>query len=436
MSDPKNTLLLEYLNLSDVQRSFYFNSRPDLEEEVESRFFYSPKKVSWSTSIQLPLLLQREGFDYVYVPDNNFHLLAWTCLIWKLPKISVKAEHSNKVEIRWVENLAISIVKEAHLYFGNKRIQSFDHFCSCIFHKFLMRDSQKGKFSEMIGNRGNLTNWSNTLESDIIIFPQFWYYSKDEVHAFPLFLCKTKSLKHKYIFRNKIHELLRMRILTAENQWKELQDVNISYLEVEQDMLPPPEMLGKYINLSEEEYEFRKESKVEYFLNDFVKFTEENPKRASDFVSFDINIPEPCQCIFFMAENVNNAKLRKYTEFHGQSENNKTPFSIVKLMYGTSEKIAEREIEVLDFIESFYHFPSCKEMYKGCHGISLCYDLYSPDADTSIVFRNLSAKLLFRLKENIEGLYKVRLYLYIIKKLEIQKDDCNIYPDLLFLTNK
>jgi hypothetical protein len=450
MTESKNILLLEYLNLSDTQRNFYFNSKPDLEEEIESRFFYNPKKISWSTNIQLPLLLQREGFNYVYTPDNNFHLLAWTYLVWRLPKISVKPEFNKRVEICWVDNLAISIVKEAQLYFGNKKIQTFDSFCSCIFHKFIMKDKQKRKlFSKMIGNRKNLTRWTTVLESNIIVFPQPWYYSKDEVHAFPLFLCKTKSLKHKYNFRDKICELIRMRIFTNENQWKELQDVNVTFLEMEQDILPPPDMVGKYINLSEEEYEYRKENKVVYFLNDFIKFIEETPKRASDFVSFDINIPEPCQCLFFMAENLNNNKLKKYTEFHAtkveknseeananaiqKHEKKQSPFSTIKLVYGTSEKITEKEIKLLNFIESFYHFPSLTEkLYKGCHGINLCYDLYSPDADTSVVFKNLSTKLLLRMKDDIDGLYRVRIYLYVVKKLEIQKDDCIIYPDVLF----
>jgi hypothetical protein len=482
MSELKNTLLLEYLNLSDVQRFFYFNTKPDAdEEEIESRFFYNPKKISWSTNIQLSLLSQREGFNYVYIPDNNFHLLAWTCLVWKLPRISVKKEYRNKIEICWVDNLAICLIKEAQLYFGNKKIQGFDSFCLCILHKFLMKDKQKRKtFSKIIGNRKNLTNWTNTLESNIIILPQPWYYSKDEVHAFPLFLCKTKLLKHKYIFRDKIQELLRMRILINENQWKELQDINISYLDLEQDTLSPPDMIGKYINLSEEEYEYRKETSVSYFFNDFVKFVEESPKKASEFVSLDINIIEPCQCIFFLAENLNNNRLRRYTEFHSvkkniddtvrdkesvndvkidirpdvkdnqkeQTETNmkdniengrlmkktkkQSPFSTVKLVYGTSEKITEREIKFLDFIESFYHFPVERKLYKGCHGINLFYDLFSPDADSSIVFKNLSAKLLLRMKDDIEGLFKVRFYLYVVKKLEIQKDDCIIYPDITF----
>lgn len=453
MTELKNILLLEYLNLSETQKKFYFPSPSDRdirdlkdlkenslkelsakdtqEEDIESRFFYSPKKISWSSNIQLPFVMQREGFNYVYMADNNFHLLLWTCLIWKLPKVSIRDEYKGRVQISWIKNLGISIIKEAGLYFGDKKLQYMDMYWYCIYHKFLLRDPEKKRiFSKMIGNRKSLIEWSDTLEQNTIIVPQPWYYSQNEVHAFPLFLCKNKFLKHKYNFRDRIQELLRMRVLQSNQEWKELSEINLSYLEFEQDILSPPEMIGKYIQLSEEEYEYRKDTRIVYYLNDIVKLTEETPKRGSEFISLDVNIPDPCQAIFFIGENLNNTKIRKYTEFNTSS--NESPFSTFKMIYGTTEKILERDLKTIEYLESFYHFTVVsKNLYKGCHGIILCYDIFSPDPDTSIVFKNLSAKILIRLKDNVEELYKIRFYFYILKRIDIEKDNCIIYSDLL-----
>lgn len=435
----RNILLLEYLNLSDIQKKFYFPSVSDdgenTEEEIESRFFYKPKKISWSSSIQLPLLLQKEGHNYVYIADENFHMLNWTCLIWKIPRISVKEEYKDKIQICWVKNLAISIVKEASLYVGDKKIQNIDTFFYCIYHKFLMKEPEKKLLlSKLIGNRRSLTQWSTNLESNTIILHQPWYYSRSEVNSFPLFLFEKKKLKHKYLFRDRIQDLLRMRVLLSNQNdqpiWKELQDVNLSYLEIEQDLLLPPEMIGNYIYLSQDEYDYRKDSKLNYYINDIIKVTEETPKKASDIVSLDININEPCQGIFFVSENLSSKKL--YTEFTSK-ESNKTPFSMIKLVYGTGERIIEKDIKTLNYMESFYHFNTLSEtIYKGLHGILFCYDTSSPDPDTSIVFKNLSAKVILRLKDNIQDIFKIRFYFYILRKLEMEKEEIR-YSDSSFI---
>jgi hypothetical protein len=418
----KNILTSEYENLSDVQKRFYFSK----EEEIESRFFYKTRKISWYTNIQLPLLMQKEGNYYVYIADNNFHLLKTTSLVWRIPAVSVKEEYRSKVQICWVKNLGISMIREAGLYIGDKKIQNLDSFCYCIHHKYLMKDVEKRiLLSKMMGNVKKLTQWNTSIEQRYIILNQPWFYSKSEVSAFPLLLLDKKRIKHKYLFRDRIQDLLRMRVLTSEQPatWKELTDVNLSYLDIEQDIISPPEMLGNYALLSEEEYEFRKTEKMSYYINDFIKLTEETPKKSNEFVSLDINISEPTQCIFFVSENLSFKK--GYTEFHDR-ETSKSPFSTVKLMYGTEEKIPEKEVKVLDYLESFYNFSLLSEtIYKGLHVISFCNDIYSIDADTSICFKNLSAKIILKLRDNIQDIFRVRFYFYILKRLDIEREEQN-----------
>jgi hypothetical protein len=416
----KAILISEYNNLSDAQKKFYFSK----DEEVESRFFYKPRKISWYTSIQLPLLMQKEGNYYVYTADNNFHLLKSTCLIWKTPLISVKEEYRSKVQICWVKNLGISMIKEAGLYIGDKKIQNLDSFCYCIHHKYLMKDIEKRVIlSKMIGNIKKLTQWSTSLEQRVILLNQPWFYSKSEVSAFPLLLFDKKRLRHKYLFRDRVHDLLRMRTLVSEQPitWKELPEINLSYLDVEQDIISPPEMLGNYAMLSEEEYEYRKTEKMSYYINDFIKLTEETPKKSNEFISLDISISEPTQCLFFVSENLSHKK--SYTEFHDR-ETFKSPFSTVKLIYGTEEKITEKDVKTLDYLESFYNFNQLSEtIYRGLHAISFCNDIYSIDADTSICFKNLSAKIILRLRDNIQDIFRIRFYFYILKRLDIERDE-------------
>ncbi|MEM5804121.1 MAG: hypothetical protein QW350_05305 [Candidatus Aenigmatarchaeota archaeon] len=415
---------MELANISSLQRSIHFPSKENPDEEIESRFFYHPRKISWTSNIELSLTMVREGSSYVYVADPNIHLLINSVLIWKIPTIKVKEEFKETVQIAWPENLGFVLIKEAGLFFGDIRVQTLDTTWLCIYYQLLDRRHSKRSFLyHMIGNRKELTEWSTSLVGTTVIVPQPWYYTESEVFAVPLFYCQQKQLKHKYFFRNKISEIIRMRVKKDET-WKELSEPIMNYIEYNEDILAPPEMIGKYVQLTQQEFDFRNKDHLVFYIRDIVRWNDEVPKTFSDSVSVDIQTLQPCQSIFFVAENVESFKNRNFTKFC--TSDGKNPFSSAKLIYGTNEKIPEREIDFFSYIEPYFYFP-CVPDNPGFNAISFCYDLTSVDPDVGITFKSLSAKLVLRLCESEKGireLFKVKVYFLVMKKIEIEYGNC------------
>jgi len=421
--DAKNVLMMELMNLSPLQREIHFPSKEKPNEEIESRFFYHPRKISLTNNIESFLTMTREGPFWVYIADQNFHLLTWTALLWKLPEIRVKETYKDTVKISWPKNLGYHLIKEAGLYFGDIRIQYMDNVWLNIYLNLLDKRPNKREFlMKMIGNRRELNEWSDHLQESTLIVPQPWYYTESEVYAVPLFYCQQKQVKHKYVFRNKLNEILRMKV-KKDNEWKKI-DPLLSYLEITEDVISLPEMIGRYIHLTQEELEWRNRDNLTYYVRDVIRWVDEVPKSFSDSIVVDIQVSEPCQAIFFVAENIEKVKNRSFDRFTTSTGRN--PFSHVKLIYGIHEKITERDIDIFDSLEPYYHFP-CVPLKRGYNGMSFCYDLNAVDPDVGINFKGLSAKLILRMREeNHRETFRVKVYFLVIKRIQIAFSSCII----------
>lgn len=432
--DVKNLLSAEILKLTSLQREIYFPSNE--REEIESRFFYHPRKVSWTSNIQLPMTLVREGAFCVYTADPAFHLLIQSVMIWKVPSVRVKKEYENSVQIAWAEDLGFALVREAAMYIGDTKVQSADAEWMCVYYQTLDRRAQKHEALEhMIGNRAELQTWTSELREATLIVPQPWYYNESEVFAVPLFFCAEQRVRHKYMFRARWSEVLRMRRRAEaggagdSGEWRELSEPALNCLEYSEDVLSPPDLIARYVQLTPEELEYRRRERFYFYIRDVVRWSDDVPKTYGDSVSVEIHTEQPCQAVFFVAQNVEWQKRRcpmRFTTLDGAN-----PFQSAKLVYGVSEKVPERSIEYFDTLEPYFCFP--KFPRKCCNGMCFCYDLTSVDPDVGIVFKNHSAKLILRLREreSRSELFRIKVYFLVLKRLVLENGVCLLSEELL-----
>jgi len=397
MTDPLNLSKIDLanLNLNPTYLHMHFDNN------VKSRFSFDIDKISWSNFFISKLSVNREDDTYIYTADRKYHYLIYTYLIIRLPEIKCKG----KAEARWTYNVGLNIVKSAFLTFNNESsVQKLDDVWLNIYNQYFIPNNKRDLFNVDEG-------WKTYIPAITLTIPQPWYYSKDDTLALPLFLCKTNTFTHRYIFRN-LSELLRIKV--------DGEEVSYSPDYIEQVTIPTPEMWGKYVFIDDNEIKFIVTNPSVYMVDDIVKLMDGDIYTTGQSINVDINTGSyPCKALFWVAEEETCRQRRIYSIYY--SSNNDNPFKTAKIMYGPHERIAELPIQHYERIEAWYHYPGYPTT-PGYNTISWSFQPASGKCDNSIIYNG--AKLVLRLKDDLIGRYRIYVYALITKMLTFEEDKC------------
>lgn len=245
------TKLNKYEEVLDNSKTMKLMHRPG--ESKESKVLYSihqrgKHKTLWYMSSWELMEAQNSPTNPELVTYKSkiypFHSLYRSVLTTRTPAIKVAEGY----QVRFCQDLFINMVRDYRLFlndielqYGNNKSLDFE----------LKNQSNWDVMSQDIGNKSQLTDWSNELKSQDLALYLPWFYSQDKSDAFPLKYCGNGDrLHHSVEFNLSLSQLLLIRDSDGN-----LVDFDKDLLTVSGnlDSVPIPEMEGLYSLLTNKE---------------------------------------------------------------------------------------------------------------------------------------------------------------------------------------
>lgn len=399
----------ELNSLTDFQKEIHITS--DLSEEIVSNFYKTFTKSTWYSSLPMKLKCTPDGEEVVYPVNNSFHFLMYSYMRFVLPAIKVKQEFRGRVRIAWCHNIGTNIIVQAEFKEDDNIYQSWDSVWADIYHQFYQSNGSGKRDAHNIGvgNVKCLEEWSEHLPSYPINVDQPWFYSmgsEPEV-AFPILYKSSKTrAEHRYTFRRKVTDLLRIQILDKNHKWKDVSRTKgvSKYLENPPTMIKTPELWGRFSYNTEQEVRWFKECKETKVLytRDVEICETPNPTTYKSISEIDLHSTNPCLALFWVAENRDsrlNHNYSNYTTDTNDLYSGWDPIKTTTLKYGTSIRLNNMPSDHFNIAEPRKHFPSAPNE-RGYHAYSYAWDSTNFHGDIGIVFNGLKAKLQCRIDNN------------------------------------
>ena len=180
-----------HLKNSNLCKDMFLPTSLDKKNYLYSLHHKGKEKTLWYKSYWETLHKSKHENIITYTSKiNPYHYLHKTILSLELPKLVVKQGY----KIRWCDDLFINMIKDYKLVFNGLEIQYGNDKSLCF--EFNCQNSWY-TISENIGNKNNLTTFTEILESEVINISIPWFYTKDTSDAFPLHMCSEKDkLEH------------------------------------------------------------------------------------------------------------------------------------------------------------------------------------------------------------------------------------------------
>ncbi len=356
----------ELLELTEFQKSLHFPSFDD--EPLSSKFYREYIKTTWYCSTPMPLKSVIEGDEFIYSPDPTFHYLMYSYLRFMLPPIKIKNEYRSTVRIAWCHNIGNNIIKFASLSEDDLNYQSFDHIWLDDYDQYYMLPGagKRRNFKMGVGSVPMLEEWSASLPAYPINVDQPWFYGDDTSNAFPIFyrnsLCRVK---HHYVFRRKISDLLRMQIYNHKTDvWDNVHPLSyMHYLNYGRSItIQNPTLWGKYALITDQEIDTHKcRPKRDLYIRDVEMCDLENPNMFRTTAVVPIQCKYPCLAMFWKAENLDATNLNNYSNYTCNTEDLYAGWSAISntsLKHINTYKFKDMDSDHFNIGESRKHFPS------------------------------------------------------------------------------
>lgn len=396
----------ELSSLCEFQREIH--TVADVSEKIMSIFHRTFLKSTWYSSIPMKLKCTQDGGESVYHVNDSFHFLLYTYTRQFIPGIRVKPNQKDKIRIAWCHNLGTNQIVHAVFKEDDEPYHKWDNVWADIYFQFYQNNGagKRENHNIGIGNVKCLEEWSDFLPPYFLNVEQPWFYSMDHSLAFPIFYRNSLTrAEHRYIFRNKISDLLRVQIYRNQ-KWRNIKPgLSLSkYVDFGPNSeLPIPELWGRYAYVSEPEIKWHKckENRSLYFKD--VEICDSNdPKTYLSTSSIDLKCTKPCLAFFWVAENSDSTKFNNYSNYTteiGDLYSGWDPIKTTTLKYGTTSRLDAMASDHFSIAEPRKHFPSAP-CERGYHGYSFAWDSTSNDAEIGIVFDKMSAKLHCLISDN------------------------------------
>lgn len=451
----------ELLSITDFQKTLHFPSYDN--EPLSSKFFREYIKTTWYCSTLMQLKSVIEGDEFIYTPDPTFHYLMYSYLKFMLPPIKVKNEFKNNVRVAWCHNIGNNIIKLAALREDDMNYQTFDNIWQDDLAQYYMLPGagKRKNFKIGVGSVPFLEEWNTVLPAYPINIDQPWFYGDDPANAFPIFYRNSQCrVEHRYIFRRKIADLLRMQIFNNKTaEWDNVHpSLYMNYLSYGRSItIQNPTLWGKYALITDQELETHKcRAKREIYIRDVEMCDSENPNTFDTTAVIPIQCKYPCLGIFWKAENMNASSFNNYSNYTCNNDDLYSgwdPIYKTSLKHINTYKLKDMDSDHFNIAESRkqspsspsepgYHayFPSWNSTnYHGEVGTVLTNsklickiannDLYNidyknetdVDSESSFDYNNdYNDKL-----TNNKTKFMMRVRLLVLKKLTITKSDNN-----------
>src|SRR5437868_8318476 len=250
----------ELNSLTEFQRDIHVLS--NMSEDIISNFFKVFIKSTWYSSMPMKLKCTSDGDEIVYSVNNSFHFLMYSYMRFMLPPIRVKSEYKGRVRIAWCHNIGTNIVLQAIFKEDDDTYHTWDNVWADIYFQFYQSGGagKRENHNIGIGNVKCLEEWTEFLPPYPINVENPWFYSMDSALSFPIFYKNSITrAEHRYTFRRKLADLLRVQILGRDHKWKDSTNKVSRYLDIEpSDTLKIPELWGRYAYITENEIKLYK----------------------------------------------------------------------------------------------------------------------------------------------------------------------------------
>jgi len=387
--------------LSKLQRDIH--TPLDENDELISPFCYQYEKITWHSHIPAKLqstTTEGEGIA-TYNLNTSFHHLLYGDLKQELPKLKVKAEFKDKVEICWTHNVGHHVIKDCHFKFGEQTYYLFDNIWLDINAQYTIDNIEQ--YNEDIGNNDFLQLWSNRLPKYSLYVPQPWFFSRSEKLAFPLMLCQGQSVSFQYSLRNKVTDLLRMRIKTDDGTWKHIVP-NLGYLEpvVNDGVLKLPEIWVRYSYGSSLEKDWNTcITHHEYYIETITPLCSLNPIAYEQNVAIEIEGKTPCKAIFWVGQNVDSDRLRCFGNYTTDITNVYDGYGLIEkvsINHSAGSRVKDMDGKYFERMEPLHHSKK-RPHEKGYYLHSLGQTPFKSVSDVGLVPDNLKMRAYFTIND-------------------------------------
>jgi hypothetical protein len=394
LANISNCIDNELKKITTLHRELYDeNDEVSDRQEIESIFLWGFTKKGRASHTYVKMTRKMVSDEYMFDASNMFNILISTDLWQTLPSIKVKDAFKEKIQIRWCDNIGLNLVERASLSNGTFVIQSMDYVWINMYYQFFM---DKSKYDYIIGNRPELTQWTNKLPEAKIIVPQCWDYCRSTSRAIPIGLIK-ETISHIYRMRDRITSLLRIRV-KVNDEWNETTLDKCSFKEfplenlTSTSTLPNPELYANYANSNFNEWTWRSNmDSFSIYTYDIITIPGELRCEEGKKIHIPLEFNNLALGIFFAAEPVDNTNKNKHCEFHVNGAN---PITNISLMYGNSYKIPETDIMYSNKLIPLKMFS--KNVDIGYNVVYLGFDPLTSSIDIGTNLNDVKAKLILQ----------------------------------------
>lgn len=409
MVDLSNIAKLELESFTEIQRDFHIPDDPEGDEvdnSVTARYSANYQKTSWSTDFKVPMLSTQEASRVVYTADKKAHFLINTKLRINLPELEIHPDYKGRIQICWPHNAALSFVVEAYLCNDNKIVLSLDDISNNIIYQYYTPKSEQRSIA--LGNIPFLEEWNDYLPAFTLIADQPWYYGTSESLAFPLFYLKDSTITHKYTFRSKLKDFLRMRKLVnveekdpSKQIWKEI-TYNPKMLLDPPAEIPTPQLWARYGFMMDHEIKERMAEWTDvFYVKDMLQIPVNDPKAFDTSCNINFKTLLSVRAVFFLAQTQEAVMNRNYSNFT-TNPNSYTlgwnPIGSSKVVYGISERTDEWDHFMTEIDEALERMPYTPTE-PGYNVIAFCNEKNSKICDPGIPLQHLRSELIIKLSD-------------------------------------
>ena len=410
----RNVLKLDINGLTEFQKELHYSKDPnDKKDKVKSRFSCSIDKYAWCTHTKAKMTHSAEEGEVIYTASKKFDVLFKTESHINLLPIKVKEKWKNRFEICYPHNPGHNICYQGELKIDDDHHQTIDSVWMDIHSQLFMKQGagMRNHYDRMVGNIPCLEEWRTELPGIPLIVPQPFYYSRNTRVGLMTLQSSMNTVTHHYKIRNKITEILRMRVKLKNKdpkdksvKWQAI-PCKMKYLDVpgRAKEFPIPELWARYSLMTDAERTWHKSIdektgepiKHVIYTEDIVMATSNNPTPLGSTDVIPLHCKAPCKGLFWVAQDIKAIENRNFSNYTTNSENlfnGWNPCSRVDLKYGGAHRVENLSHEHFDLSEVWDLFPSAPAE-PGYNGYLFGYEPTTLNADTAIVLEPLNASL-------------------------------------------
>ena len=405
-------LRLDVNDLSEFQKELHSSNSTDPDDVVYSRFTCVIEKYAWSihdkVKMAYSILDDKDGYQVIYTASKKFDVLFKTEMSIPLLAIRVKDKYKSNVQICYPHNAGHNIPYQVEVRVDDDRYEGHDSIWLDIHSMFFMKPGagMRDLYNRRIGNLPSLEEWTTQLPPRILTPPQVFSYCRNTRVGIKTLQSSMNTVTHHYKIRNKIQEVLRMRILNTKGEWEEIPcNMKFLYVKGRAKSFPVPELWGRYGLMTDEEREWFKLDRITKqpvhhisYIEDILSFTSVLSDANVENISIQTKVP--CKALFWVAQNMKCLTINNFSNYTTNLENIQrglNPCFEVSLKYGGDYRVKGLGSEHFDQSEPWDFFMSAPSE-PGYNAYALGYDFNTiRNTDTGIILNPIQASLELKL---------------------------------------